>query len=497
MKKGYEILAIIPAFAEAYQESVGKLDAYVHAGAEEEIEEIPEFLTKQDSIGIISIKGKLSNTNSPWAKFFGLAPYNDVREALVYAATDESIESILLDIDSPGGTVSGMTETADLISTVAQYKPVKAYSSGTMASAAYALGSRADTVSISDTAMAGSVGTILSLMTYEKHLEKEGITPHIIRSGKFKAVGGPMEELTSESKAYLQEQVDYTADIFLGSVVKERSLDLASISDIQSGKEFIGKKAVSVGLVDTIESFDDVMDKLMSSHEGDDMKRKYNKKALTEQQIAAIASGAEVVAGDENPDVNADAGTGDELSAEEQAALDATVIAEVAERKAELEAKEELTAEEQVELDAMGTDEDAGDAGDAEDLSAAAGDTSPNQDALVTYLKEQIASKDEEIVALKTEAITAEAGKVELDALKVIAVDATAKMRIALSLAAVDMTDWTVDKVLVEHASSLKSFGDAFKVGGVSRVTVDIDEEEKTKATVTKLHTAKVKAVGL
>jgi ClpP class serine protease len=113
-------------------------------------------------VATISIKGPLTNDgDSDWNEWLGMTGYPEIREAMISAATDASVQHIILDIDSGGGAVSGVDDTAKLIRLVHDnVKPVTAFTDGSMYSAAYWLGSSAGEVYASKAAGMGSIGVI-------------------------------------------------------------------------------------------------------------------------------------------------------------------------------------------------------------------------------------------------------------------------------------------------------------------------------------------------
>ena len=123
------------------------------------------------NVAVIEIKGKLTNKNSWYNQFYGLVSYDQIREAVI-EAMDLEAGAILFDIDSPGGSVSGMHDLSTFIEGI-EVKTV-AHTSGTMASAAYFLGISCDEVYVDQMAESGSVGVVMTLMQYVEALKKQG-----------------------------------------------------------------------------------------------------------------------------------------------------------------------------------------------------------------------------------------------------------------------------------------------------------------------------------
>ena len=139
--------------------------------------DVPALYERQGAVGVISIKGSLTNSDSWMNAFTGAVSYNSIREALIYAANDTEAQAIVLDIQSGGGAVSGCSDTASLIKTIdAKVKPVHTFSDGGVMSAAYWLGCSARTITVGDTAESGSIGVLAVHKEMSKMLADDGIT---------------------------------------------------------------------------------------------------------------------------------------------------------------------------------------------------------------------------------------------------------------------------------------------------------------------------------
>ena len=146
-----------------------------------------------------------------------------VSSALKAALADPSARAILLDINSPGGVVSGTKELADAIAEARTKKRCAAYANGLCASAAYWLASATGTVYAPLTATVGSIGVIMTITNYAKLEEKWGISTVTITGGKWKAAGQG-GELTEEERQYFQERINTLHQIFKADVGRHMGL---------------------------------------------------------------------------------------------------------------------------------------------------------------------------------------------------------------------------------------------------------------------------------
>lgn len=215
----------------------------------------------QNGVAIIPVKGVVSKRSSLFSFFFARALTTDIAIMFKAALTDDEVESILLDIDSPGGTVDGTQELAELIYSSRGQKPIIAYTDGMMASAAYYIGAAADKIYISgDMPDIGSIGVAMVHLDYSKSDEQYGYKETDIYAGKYKRITSGNKPLSEEGKAYLQDQVDYVYSIFVNDVAKYRGRSVEDVlENMADGRIFIGRQALDAGLVDGVETFDQLL----------------------------------------------------------------------------------------------------------------------------------------------------------------------------------------------------------------------------------------------
>lgn len=254
-----------------YLSLMSQVDLKLSAGWQPEATQvapaIPRLLTVAGNVGVVAIAGPLTNNDSPWNEIFGITSYGAIREAMIHAANDPAITSILLDINSGGGAVSGVSDTGNLIRQVNENsKPVVAFTDGGMLSAAYWLGCSAGQVFASNVAHVGSIGVLATHVDRSEQLRQDGLKVSIIRAGEFKALANSIEPLTEAARAQIQEGVDAAYQVFVGHVAEMRDTSYANADKTMAqGREFFGDQAVKAGLVDGITSFDALMVALTKS----------------------------------------------------------------------------------------------------------------------------------------------------------------------------------------------------------------------------------------
>lgn len=199
-------------------------------------------------VAVIPVEGVLTKRGlSFWG--YQLAPgMRDVAAALRSACADRGVKAILLDVDSPGGTVDGIEELAE----AGNAKPLYAFADGLMASAAYWLSCNAREIAAPATAEVGSIGVVMMHREYSKALEGAGIKCNIIAAGHYKAAGNMVEPLSEEMRAYLQSGIDDTYELFLQAVERGRNVSREKALAMADGKMFTGTEALKTGLVDRV-----------------------------------------------------------------------------------------------------------------------------------------------------------------------------------------------------------------------------------------------------
>jgi signal peptide peptidase SppA len=240
------------------------------AFGEDDEEELPRLLTIADNTAVISIAGSLVNNASFWNRYFGVTGYPEIKEALIHAANDETVDNIVLQIDSGGGTVSGVFELARFIKEVDEkIKPIESINTGVEASAAYLLGSQARTVHAQEMSQTGSIGVIMVHQEYSKFFKEKGIETTVIRAGSHKALVNPYEPLTDAAKADMQKTADFIHDKFIETVADGRGMSFTNVRDnMADGSIFFTEEAMRLGLVDNITSIDKLVAELNERQSG-------------------------------------------------------------------------------------------------------------------------------------------------------------------------------------------------------------------------------------
>jgi signal peptide peptidase SppA len=210
------------------------------------------IMSVADGVATISITGPLLPTTDEFDRvMLGATSLDEVRSTVESAAADPAVTSIVLNIDSPGGTVRGTPEAADAIYEASKVKPVSAHTSGTMASAAYWLGSQATSVSMTRSASVGSIGVMVPHIDQSKRAEMLGVKVELFTTGKFKAAGFPGTSLTESQRELIQERINQVFGEFKSAVTRQGRMIPA---EAMQGQTFYGPQAESLGLATVVRS---------------------------------------------------------------------------------------------------------------------------------------------------------------------------------------------------------------------------------------------------
>lgn len=252
MKPTIQLLALHEEFApEFFAGSAGAFDRHANAG------NAPTAV----GVAVISVVGGLRNRS-----YYGF-DMTTMRDAIAGAAADPKIKSIILDLDSPGGTVDGTPETALVIREAAKVKPVIAAVNTFAASAAYWLASQATKIVISPSGKVGSIGVFGTHIDFSKQIESDGVKITLVHAGKFKVEGNPYEPLTASAREEMQRSVDVAYSAFVKDVAIGRGVSVADVlSDFGQGRMVDAAEAVKKGMVDAIAPIEQVIASQVNSN---------------------------------------------------------------------------------------------------------------------------------------------------------------------------------------------------------------------------------------
>lgn len=201
----------------------------------------------ESGVGIVPVRGVILSNADTIDRMFGFVNPQDVAEDME-AAKNGGAKMIILDVNSPGGTVAGTPELAFAVQKMNAEVPVFAYTDSVMASAAYYLSAGATQIYAAPSATVGSIGVILEHLDATEYFASLGLKFDLFTSGKYKGTGHPGVALTDEQESFLQDSVDSTALDFKSFVQMNRDVD----DETMQGQWWDAKRAMGLGLVDDL-----------------------------------------------------------------------------------------------------------------------------------------------------------------------------------------------------------------------------------------------------
>jgi len=222
------------------------------------------LLTIEDGVGIVSIHGPMiRKPDLIAALLFGATDTDEIIAAVNEAAQHPEVQAVLLDIDSPGGSVNGTPELAQAVADLAREKYTYAFSAGQMCSAAYWVASQCDAIYVTPSARVGSIGVILPVVDRSEAFKQAGLRVEVFAAGKFKSAGMPGIPLTDDQRAWLQSDVEEIAADFREAVLaRGRKIP----AEAMEGQTFSARNAMRFNLAGNVKSRDEALTMLRQRH---------------------------------------------------------------------------------------------------------------------------------------------------------------------------------------------------------------------------------------
>ena len=422
-----------------------------------------------DGVGVITVRGSMvSGAEGAWGQYWGIVGYEDIRNAII-TGLNAGVEELLFDYDTPGGAVKGIMELSDFIKSL----DVKttSFTGGMAASGGLWLATASDSFYAARMAEIGSVGVIAVTSEITELYKDMGISLKVFKSTPLKAAGNPYEKLTAEAAEQIQKNINDTHMFFVREIADNRGLTEEYVSEnIANGKVWFAAEANELNLIDGIKTFDEILLVLMRETadntnnfqhiQDNDMPRR---KVITEQQSAAIASGADVDAVLE--DSNLESTVEDEGTTSDDAAS-------------------EESGDEAETADDEGAAADEADSKDDKTEAASNG-----VDKVVELLQNQVAALQDASVDLKVELKQAQANATALEAthegLKKVTAVAIQRGFVAIGSPAPaieGLLALDASALLQQHAQVDAQVSERFGAGKQVSTTVNEDENDAVAA---------------
>jgi signal peptide peptidase SppA len=223
----------------------------------------PTQASRSGAVAVIPIRGTIAQRMSLLDESSGGTSTESVARQFRAALADPQVGSILLDVDSPGGSVYGVPELAAEIYGARGDKRLVAVANSLAASAAYWIASAADELVVTPSGEVGSIGVLSAHQDRSAALDTLGIKTTLISAGKYKVEGNPFEPLSDDARAAIQSRVDeYYAD-FVGAVARQRGVSTKDVrGGFGEGRTVGAHEAVRLGMADRVATLDDTIARL-------------------------------------------------------------------------------------------------------------------------------------------------------------------------------------------------------------------------------------------
>lgn len=216
-------------------------------------------VTERDGVAIIPVTGPLFRYANLFTMISGASSYELIARDFTAALESPQIKGIILDIDSPGGEVNGVSELSNMVFAARGKKPVVAYASGDAASGAYWIASAADEIVVSETSALGSIGVV------GMYQGKSGKSAEAVEIVSSQSPHKRLDPTTDDGRSRLQIRIDSMADVFIETIARNRNVSAENVQNHYGGGDvMIGAKAVSAGLADRIGSLEGLIAELSS-----------------------------------------------------------------------------------------------------------------------------------------------------------------------------------------------------------------------------------------
>lgn len=219
----------------------------------------------RNGVAVIEITGPIFRYANPYTYFCGATNVNRLARNLNAALDDPQVSSIMFEVNSPGGEVTGINEFAQMVYRARSRKPISARVGGYGCSAAYWIASMCGDIALDKTAQVGSIGVMAVYIDDRKALEMEGLSEIEFISSQSPYKNSP--PYSDEGRTRIQKRIDALAKVFVEAVAVGRGVSVKTVLEtFGQGDVFVGQAAIDAGLADRLGSFEETIGLLAATH---------------------------------------------------------------------------------------------------------------------------------------------------------------------------------------------------------------------------------------
>jgi signal peptide peptidase SppA len=249
-----QIVAFLALQAEGEKLSAAELQARISRQTERDV------ARREGAIAILPLRGVIANRMNLMSDISGGTSSEGFGKALDAAVADSGVKAIVIDVDSPGGVVSGTDELSAKIFAARGKKPIIAHVNPQAASAAYWIATAADEMVLNPSAEVGSIGVIGVHDDVSAALEKAGVKRTLMTAGEYKGEMASFLPLSDEARQHQQERIDAYHDQFVRAVARNRNVSPTTVRDsFGKGRMVMAADAVARGMADSIATLEETL----------------------------------------------------------------------------------------------------------------------------------------------------------------------------------------------------------------------------------------------
>lgn len=217
------------------------------------------------TVAVVPVHGLLAQRANVLTDVSGASSSEQIGRAFATAVHDPQVSAVVLDVDSPGGSVFGIEELARAIYEARGEKPIVAVANSQATSAAYWIASAADSIVVTPGGQVGSIGVFAEHEDRSAAAERDGVRTTLVRAGRFKAEDHPSLPFNEDARAAWQHKVDHYYDLFVKAVARGRGVAPSAVRDgFGEGRTLVAPDALAAGMVDRIDTLEATVTRLQS-----------------------------------------------------------------------------------------------------------------------------------------------------------------------------------------------------------------------------------------
>jgi len=218
-------------------------------------------LSMSSKIAVVPIKGVIT-TDKSTSLYGSTTSSREIANILYELKDDNSVKSVILDINSPGGSPVASEEISKAIIELRKQKKVYGLINDIGASGAFWIGVSCDKLYASSMSTIGSIGVTSAGLSFENFIKQYNITYRKQTAGKYKDMGSPFRKPSNEENEIIQKILDEIHENFINHVANSRNLSYEQVKKYATGEVFLGTKALSIGFIDDIMNYEELVNKL-------------------------------------------------------------------------------------------------------------------------------------------------------------------------------------------------------------------------------------------